>query len=58
MVHPRIIAKMGPLKIRIDPTTRECELLGTYPGLHSDIALAGDYLYGFTEINLVRLKVE
>jgi len=43
---------------RINPATRECGLLGTYPGLHADIALAGEYLYGFTETHLVRMKLE
>ncbi len=44
--------------VRIDPKTREHELLATYPGLDWDIALAGDYLYAIHETDLLRLPLQ
>ncbi len=44
--------------VRIDPATREHELLATYPGLHGAVALSGDWLYGFSDLNLLRLPID
>jgi len=52
-----IYASLRGWVVRIDPETREHELLGTYPGLHGVIALSGDYLYGFRHMRLLRIRL-
>ena len=42
---------------RIDPTTREHELLATYPGL-GRIAITGEWLYSFDGNRLLRMRIE
>ncbi|MCD6361253.1 MAG: WD40 repeat domain-containing protein [Armatimonadetes bacterium] len=53
-----IYAAMGGHVVRIDPATREHEVIATYPGLHRQIALSGEWLYAFTNMHLLRIKLE
>jgi len=48
-----IYAAMAGHVVRIDPTTREHEVIATYPGLHRAIALSGEWLYAFTAMHLL-----
>ncbi|MEA3403705.1 MAG: hypothetical protein U9R79_20890 [Armatimonadota bacterium] len=52
-----IYSNMRGWVVRIDPATQEHELLATYPKLHG-CALVGDYLYGFDNTHLLRLKID
>jgi len=52
-----VYSNMRGWVVRIDPQTREHELLATYPGLHG-CAIVGDRLYGFKDTNLLRLRIE
>ncbi len=52
-----IYVAMAGTILRIDPETREREIIATYPGLHRQIALTGEWLYAFTAMDLLRLKI-
>ncbi len=52
-----IYANMGGWVVRLDPATREHELLATYPELNGKVTVVGDYLYGFTSTHLLRLRI-
>jgi len=54
----RIYASMRGWVVRIDPATREHELLATWPGLDTSIALVGPWLYGFDGMKLLRLRLD
>ena len=52
-----LYAAMAGHVVRIDPATREHEVIATYPGLHRQIALTGEWLYAFTAMHLMRIKL-
>jgi hypothetical protein len=54
----KIYAAMGGRIVRIDPATRQHEVLGTYPNLSTSIALVGSYLYSFEGPGLVRFRLQ
>jgi len=54
----KVYAAMAGHIVRIDPATRQHDVLGTHPDLHAAIALAGNHLYGFVGTNLVRFKLD
>lgn len=54
----KIYAAMGGRVVRINPTTREHELLATMPGLGRRTAVVGGYLYGIVGMKLVRLPLD
>ncbi len=51
-----IYGSFGGWVTRIDPATREHELLATYPGL-GRIAIAGEWLYSFDGNRLLRMRI-
>jgi len=53
-----IYSAMGGWVVRIDPATREHELLATMPGLGRQTAVVGGYLYGINGMKLMRLKID
>ncbi|MBC8443331.1 hypothetical protein H8D79_01250 [PVC group bacterium] len=54
----KIYSSMRGRVLRIDPSTREHEIFGTYPGLSGGIALSGKHLYSFKGTRLVRFRIE
>lgn len=54
----RIYAAMRGRIVRIDPSTRAHEVLGTYPGLGGSIGVQGGYVYGFKDTHLVRFAID
>jgi len=53
-----IYTAMGGHLVRINPSTRRHELLGTCPGLGAHLAFSGGYVYGFAGTNRVRFRLE
>ena len=49
---------MGGRLVRMDPALRRPEVLATYPGLGTQIAVSGPFVYGITDTHLVRFKLE
>lgn len=43
--------------LRIDPATRTCEPVASYPDLGESVVFADGYLYGFSGTHLLRLKL-
>lgn len=52
-----IYSNMKGWIVRIDPSTREHEVLATYPDLHG-CALSGEWLYGFSGAKLMRVRID
>jgi hypothetical protein len=54
----KIYSFMGGRLVRMDPALRRPEVLATYPGLGTQIAVSGPFVYGITDTHLVRFKLE